>query len=314
MLSKRRIFTLVSITVIFAVFFGFYQSYISQAVVYSLSKNTTSFQVPHYTHTESASNYKNTAFTGAFEIRSVAHISGDTFDANKTHNFQYHLEYPEFIYISDTPIQNFLKAQFRQFQRDLQKIKTGEITASFRGFSGQNYKTLVYSLGYHIDDTRDYQRLHMFLINSSGAYVSTKSIFSLSSQNDFSAQIFPHIQQQYEDIFSDADFSDGIAHWISQPTFAFDNSDVLLFFEAGTIAGREQGTLVVRVPYTDLQPFFLQNPKKIQELKKIEVLENTETPMQSRISKDGKKYIALTFDDGPNTTSTVKLLDILKQK
>ncbi len=307
-------------TAFFAVFFGFFQSYTSQSLVFSFSGNSISSEALWYSGKNPASGYKKKSFTGAFMIQSISSISWDVFNPKKPNNFQSYLEYPEFIYISDTPIQNFLKAQYRKAQSDLKNVKRGEFgkypefNARFEGYSNSRYKSLIYFLSYHIDGGFPYQRMHMFLINSSGAYVSPYDLVSIPSQVDFTQVVRPYLQKQSLHLFPGDEFIDGINHYISHPIFAFDGDDIILFFEAGTIAQREDGNISVRIAYEHMKPFISQDPKRVGLLKEIQFWKNQNIASQSRLSKDWKKYVALTFDDGPNNTSTLKLLRILEKK
>lgn len=122
--------------------------------------------------------------------------------------------------------------------------------------------------------------------------------------------ILPYLRRQIPQLFSGEFFFDGIDRYISYPNFAFSGDDVLLFFEAGSITHKKHGNIAVKIPYTQLQDFFLKDPKKV---KKLQIQRAKQVP-EKNAKRNAQKYVALTFDDGPNDSTTLQLLDTLEKK
>lgn len=93
--------------------------------------------------------------------------------------------------------------------------------------------------------------------------------------------------------------------FFADPEFAFSGDTVVFFFAPGILGPYASGVITVEVPYVDVAEWVLSIPPVPQS--KRSVTEGVK-------SVDGKQYVALTFDDGPSSKTTPRLLDILKEK
>jgi len=95
-------------------------------------------------------------------------------------------------------------------------------------------------------------------------------------------------------------------------SFYLDDGELCFVFEEGRVAPKECGPVVVALPVDSLKDH-------LAERESISGVEPTPFPTPTPVptpdhTDTGRKYIALTFDDGPHATQTPRLLDILEEK
>lgn len=110
--------------------------------------------------------------------------------------------------------------------------------------------------------------------------------------------------------------------------FALDQQRIIFYFNTGDFTRPYNGTAKVIIERTELNQVLATATKKEQPIKKTTAIvakkSNTASKKEQPIKKGTataakktatkkQKVVALTFDDGPNTTSTVKILSILKK-
>lgn len=83
--------------------------------------------------------------------------------------------------------------------------------------------------------------------------------------------------------------------WRNYQNFALTDQSVLLYYGEGVFTEKSQGPVTVEVPLEKLNPF-------LAEAYQVEVTE-----------KPAGKKVALTFDDGPDPKSTVRILETLEK-
>ncbi len=190
--------------------------------------------------------------------------------------------------------------------------KYPEFNAHFTGYTGSGVHSIIYSLTYHRDTVLPYQKMKMFLLKDNGTYIAPQDLvlFSSADKNTFFKAVWPYLESQVSVLLPETLLLDGVENFMTYPIFAFDKKDIILFFEAGNIAPKNQGNIMVRIPYEVMKGFFSNDPKKAKDYLKNS--KNINTP--SSQEKRQKKYVALTFDDGPKDKTTPILLDILEQK
>ncbi|MEV9639862.1 polysaccharide deacetylase family protein [Mammaliicoccus sciuri] len=83
--------------------------------------------------------------------------------------------------------------------------------------------------------------------------------------------------------------------WKNYRNFSLTDDNIIFYYDAGVVTQESAGPAIVEVPLEKLNPF-------LAEEYQVEVAEKSE----------GKK-VALTFDDGPDPKSTVRILETLKK-
>ena len=94
------------------------------------------------------------------------------------------------------------------------------------------------------------------------------------------------------------------ARWILFDKFAINKDNLTIYFDEGTIAPVEQGTISVDVSMSFLNPLLAAE----FQMQMVEV----DAPIEGAENSD-KKRVALTFDDGPHPKVTRQILDTLER-
>lgn len=182
--------------------------------------------------------------------------------------------------------------------------------ASFRLMSGRYTGAIIYSLQKDLLMLGHESRIKIFLINQKGEIVDKKKMLRTDSdekKQEF-IQFLVHTAREQNPgvplLPQNEFFSESIELFFEEPEFAFSEDNVVFFFSPGIIGPHSSGIITIEVPYTEVAEWMSVIPPVSDERPKKQ---------DGITSIDGKKYVALTFDDGPSNKTTPRLLDILKQ-
>jgi peptidoglycan-N-acetylglucosamine deacetylase len=208
------------------------------------------------------------------------------------------------------PIQGWIKQEKDAFLAAVKENKEelGEgyrahliIQADVKKATDDTY-SVIFNSYQMVNHIRGQQQIKTYTIDA-----SEKRILQLSDIMQTSGKSIRIIQNQIQknesihlvDEKMDKVLSDPASwNWSITPTA------LTLYFNQTEIAADGAGPIQVEVPIKDIRPYL--NEKTADALGTSE-----ETPVNASIEPEGK-YVALTFDDGPNVEVTPRILKILK--
>ncbi len=243
-------------------------------------------------------------FTGARAIADIKSVySTKSLTASGNGEFFYG-EYPEFVHLHDERMKRFVENLSENFPKTVSNSWEAEsrtyISATYDRLFGNGIGSIVYTITEeHADFSRQYPQI--FLVNRYGAIFSPKDLLKVytdEEKNAFSGLLRSEMEKSG---LSGSISSEGyVAGFFENPEFAFSGETAVFYFPVSW-QGESKRLPFFSVPYEQLENFIERN------------VSYSVTPKNTDFSH-GKKYVALTFDDGPNGKTTPMLLDILKEK
>lgn len=242
------------------------------------------------------------------EWRSIESIK--TF-LNENGNEKYYLEYPNF-----SEIQNFfILSHLQKFIKfDLEKtleypISEYGINAYFSLWENENLWSITYTINaLSFSGSNFYSTEKTFFVTTDGNIVEPRS-FIQPQDNNTMLSLGKILQNNYQKQFSkewenlSENISQKFSSYLENPEFSFSWSFVSFSIPPKIFSENQANTIKLDIPYSEVQNFI----KKTITPTVIKHTKPSNTPRD-------KKYVALTFDDGPHKTLTPKLLNILKEK
>lgn len=128
------------------------------------------------------------------------------------------------------------------------------------------------------------------------------------SSTNFIGKITENFQSKFPNkkLFSGELVEQNLVAYLQDPQFAFSGSEVDFYVNSGIFTEESKSSVRINIPYSEVKDVILLAPKP-------KITEKPKEKIEGK-SSDGKKYVALTFDDGPHKTYTPQLLDTLKSK
>jgi len=242
-------------------------------------------------------------------VSSVEHVGHSA-----TGGFSSSIEYPVFATGDNTVISGALDRQMRlarlnQTNKNPPIDSAAKFYAYFSLREGGGYESVVYDTMLDTGAERPIRTKEVFIRKKSGKFF-TPADWLLTLSPEKKTELYHLIEHAVRSEHPDRQLSQEVSPlhdrqeiFFAHPEFAFSGSEVIFYLDPGFFADAASGaTVEVALDRSAIMPF-LRDPSVVPAVKK-----------QTPASLDGKKYVALTFDDGPNAKLTPKLLDILRDK
>lgn len=216
-------------------------------------------------------------------------------------------EYPKFFLDDDRLIHDFLQTLSDEAVSGLSDGSWSYLYATYTRLSGQNMGSIVYRVEERGSHAKKYA--HVFLINHYGAmffprdllHIDTpeaKNAFSVLLQDALEEKIATRDTKKSPDPDDHVLSENMVSGFLENPQFAFSGENVVFYFPSvQPFADIETLTF----PYASVKSYIVSDIAYLVTKK-------------DRPPKLEKKFVALSFDDGPNDKTTPGLLDILKEK
>lgn len=154
----------------------------------------------------------------------------------------------------------------------------------------------------------------IFLISEKGDFLHHKDLLNIESiqkRQHLKNTIIKAFESKFPDkkMLEPQRLEQNLDAYLHNSEFAFSGNVVDFYIYSGLLSSDFAENIILSVDYNSLDNAILLTPK-IPEPKPIPPTSQTQKPKSS----DGKKYLALTFDDGPHGVYTPQLLDTLKAK
>lgn len=249
-------------------------------------------------------------FTGAIAIEEVK-TRQNTLEGKP----RFYVEYPHFSGIPNLFVLSWIQKKITEL--DAREIPLGGSGSTTYGFdahftltSGNNIGSILYDIHRHDASGRiDEAVKKVFLIKKDGTFIdsallvnrdNTLAIEALMERMsaDFAAT-FPEAK-----LLSSETRMQNFVSYLEDPKMAFSGSQVVFFFSSGIFSDSPGEMKELALEYDEISEAILLEPRKTSPA----------TKNKNPVSPDGKKYVALTFDDGPHGVYTPELLDTLKKK
>lgn len=230
---------------------------------------------------------------------------------------RFYIEYPNFKELQNREILSAIRKKILHIYTSTPKTQTGAenligYRADFVVLTGNNLGSIVYTITQE-DTGKNPKEIakQVYIMNEKGEIVDPKLLLDESKKQEGISIIVGAFQENFPNFaLYDASILDkNLENWLETGHFAFSGSNIVFYGQKslfGTGDTKNSDNCIFEIPYENLKSFILTAPKKV------------ETPITNAQwvtkSSDGKKYVALTFDDGPHWKYTGYLLDTLKTK
>ncbi|PZM86681.1 hypothetical protein DLH72_00330 [Candidatus Gracilibacteria bacterium] len=205
------------------------------------------------------------------------------------------------------------------------KVIKPKLSSSFNNFDDKGIKTIVFSVFKDISGNHPETFIKIFYNDKDGNKLEKNDIIKLDSDlkiSSFEKKIKEKIKN-IEGIFTEeSEILEGVKNYLKDLKFYFDSGRIIFLFDPYIIGPYSKGTIEIEFYFDELKEYlnpelFPEIKKELEEKARKEAEKNKKSKTLSESDKknlnNGKKYVALTFDDGPSNKTTPKLLDILKK-
>lgn len=257
--------------------------------------------------TVSDNSFTGSIFSGATTIESTK-----TLLSEKNFSPKYYIEYPNFSEIQNVDI-------LANIRKTVVELAPQETTGS--GFLAYSTKysllgnettgSIFYQIYEHTDASIVEKERTFFHLNRAGKIFDSKKLINTEKKSDLINHILSKFSEKFpnEKTKSSEMLLHNIGNYLEKPEFAFSGSEVIFSIERNNFVDHESKLtkfVELEIPYENLQNIVYLEPKP--EPKPV-----TNSAKKTKESSDGRKYVALTFDDGPGKF-TNELLATLKEK
>lgn len=255
-------------------------------------------------------------FTGAIGVNAVKSIHSDTGSEPR-----YYIEYPDFSEMQNLPILTKIRDKIITLGEKDKAVSTstGGIMTGYDSYfslsNGNNVGSIIYDIHKHSSGALLEESVkQVFLITAPAETYSPKDFVDISatgSIHEFIGKISEIFSKKFpnKSLYPADILEQNLIGYLDDPQFSFSGSDVHFYINSGIFSQNVDKSMELVVPYADVQKIILSTPKP-----KVLPTEKKAEKNGMPKSSDGKKYVALTFDDGPHKVNTPALLDILKTK
>lgn len=249
-----------------------------------------------------------------FEIKSLYSLDSDP--------LRYYIEYPNFSEISNLTIVNWLQEKMRELSHpknnfsasgSLQKLA---FDAEFSLKFWENIAAIVYDIHRRnlemdtVDATKK-----VFLINEDGEIFSPKDLVNLTPHSE---ELMKTLLEKFSEQHAEKPALEkslqeqNLVAYFQDPQLAFSWSEVIWYIPSHILSTSEAKNLEIIVPYSAVKKWVDLTIKKPEPPTPKPVAPHSAATKPQK--NDSKKYVALTFDDGPHPKYTLQLLKTLEEK
>ncbi len=267
-----------------------------------------------------------------------------------TDKLNFHFDYP--IYEGSTidkTIKEWWEKLINDANKEIEENKknwlkdiTPELYYSFNKYKDKWINSIVYNVWKMISRGHPENIIKIFYIDEKWKEINQNDFFKFTEQtkNIFEQKLLNKVKT-IEWVFEDQEaLKSVVKNYLNDMKFYFDSEKIVFLFEQYTVWPYSSGILEVEFYFSELKEYL--NPEIFPEIKKelekkqeqeakqsnlkndesnswknevnaAKIETKTWTQKEKTARKDWKKYIALTFDDGPSKKTTPQLLDILKE-
>ncbi len=231
---------------------------------------------------------------------------------------------------SDFSIENIkndkIKSQIQDWQKSLEKnIKKDIVLSSSEGtgwlltekpslffiqekFALEDIQSVLFFVEKNIYKIQPEYETKIFHFDKKGKNIEIQNLIRIKENKKLLSSLLKEKLANNDKVFP-GNLQKEIEKYLENPVVYFDATKIgFVFDRASGVAPRSAGVIRVEFPIeklvsvlnTQYFPKIVDHIKQIQEKKK-------------KMLSSGKKYVALTFDDGPHRTRTPRLLEILKK-
>lgn len=249
-------------------------------------------------------------------------------------DFLYYVDYPVLSWSTiDSVISSDIQIQIEDFKKMLKNYSSGsfshitpEFYGSFKIFSSPETNSILYKTYRNSWGANGENNISSYVIDTQWKRVYFDDMFE--NRKLFEQDLQSRLESDPR-IYSPDDVQRGLRDFYKNPKFFLNHDKIIFVFEKYLIAPGSAGNIMIDFPRTSEKNYFKSN---IQHSKKIQSSVNPPSPKKNIVnttyaSSEGtqnnppstpknnsrKKYVALTFDDGPSKTQTPRLLEILKE-
>jgi peptidoglycan/xylan/chitin deacetylase (PgdA/CDA1 family) len=233
---------------------------------------------------------------------------------------QYYIDYPIF---TSSNLNKTIHAYFTDFidqkQSELENNFTWseeyitELHASFQESEWENIKSIVYEIYEYLWWANWNTSLKIFYINDKWEELTQNDIFNLNEENKSALKdlLFQKINILENTYNEDHEIINWLDIYLEDMTFYIDWEKIIFLFNPYLIWPGSSGIIRIEVNISELKDYLMPNEAKTEKWDNNNSIVDI-IAADKEISKD-KKYVALTFDDGPSKINTPILLDTLKK-
>lgn len=235
-------------------------------------------------------------------------------------NFFYYADYPILTWSTiGKTIAWDIRKQIQDSEKWLEKFSSQTISylvpefyGGFKIFSSSGTTSIVYETNEYSRGANAENHISTYVIDAQWKRIDFDDLFENRKLFEQDLQIRLESDTRVHSI---EDAQRGLQDFYKNPAFFLNDDRIILVFERYLIAPGSAGNIMIDFPRESEKKYFKTH---IQHIEKKEFSPNPEikekdTSPQAVKNNTGKKYVALTFDDGPSKTQTPRLLEILKK-
>lgn len=251
-------------------------------------------------------------FTGSGQIDSIRQfISEKNFSPN------IYIEYPNFSGIQNVEILSEMRKNIIQIA-EKNATSSGNIigySAIFSLKNGNTNNSIDYTLHAQNDTNVIPIAKKIFHISDNGKFIDNKKFLNTERTLELANVITDEFLKKFaneknkkilENIRNRDMIATNTKNSLENPELTFSGSEIIFYLPSDNFYIEKnifENFETIKIPYETVKYFVIIKPKIEEKIK----------PTTPWVASDGKKYVALTFDDGPGRY-TDELLNILKQK
>ncbi|MBB1565201.1 polysaccharide deacetylase family protein [Candidatus Gracilibacteria bacterium] len=218
------------------------------------------------------------------------------------------------------------KQEVKDLQKEGVKLDGPKMIISSNEYKDKGINSIVFNIFKSIYGANNQNIIKVFHTNDKGEEISWQNILKLDSA-DKKKELAKKMKEKlksFEGLLTEDNVIDEqLAEYLENPKFYLEAEKIVFLLEAGTVGPYSRGFIEEEFYFNDLIEYLNQDtfPEIKKELEKLAEqkakIEKERAAKNAKIAArkntDGKKYVALTFDDGPSPKTTPGLLEILKK-
>lgn len=224
---------------------------------------------------------------------------------------RFYIEYPHFSEMQNITILTKIRDKIISLPSVTGSGEIQKYTADFSLYNGNNLGSVHYNI-HELDEENFIKKTfteNIFVKASNQIYLP-KDLWNAKTPEKtqkIKTILETKFQEKYpnEILQTEEIRKNNFENFSKNPQFSFSGTEVIFDLDENFFTENSIKNLSLNVQYSDVEGIILLAPPP------KEIPKNTKNTGKS---SDGKKYVALTFDDGPHRTQTPRLLDILKEK
>ncbi|MFK2826909.1 polysaccharide deacetylase family protein [Bacillus sp. B190/17] len=222
------------------------------------------------------------------------------------------------------PIQQWVKQQEKQFltkvknnKNKLDKKKRANLTIKVDTTKvNDNIYSLVFSSYQYTGEAKGQETIKTFIIDTTGKrFLKVTDVLRDGKADLDNIRTIVTERLNHEEDIAFYIMDDLLEEALSNPSdwkWSLSNKALTFYFDKYEVAAGAAGSMKAAIPLEELEPFL-----KEAIVKELKITDGHKEQSDARNIKQvpldpNGKYIALTFDDGPNSTSTPQVLETLK--